>query len=107
MRFPAGIIEKDDIHPRKHVISSDRKINDDKKIYFYKKVPMILYTFMETFIGVFIYCFPTKKNQETYIGLKLDFFKLYAWIHSTMKNIQYSIPFSPQELCFRVILSAY
>ena len=26
-----GIIEKDDIHPRKHGISSDRKIKDDKK----------------------------------------------------------------------------
>ena len=25
-----GIIEKDDIHPRKHGISSDRKIKDDK-----------------------------------------------------------------------------
>ena len=28
-------------------------------------VPMILCTFMETFIGVFIYCFPVKKDQET------------------------------------------
>ena len=28
-------------------------------------VPTSLCTFMETFIGVFIYCFPVKKNQET------------------------------------------
>ena len=28
-------------------------------------VPTTLCTFMETFIGVFIYCFPVKKNQET------------------------------------------
>ena len=30
-----------------------------------ERVPTILCTFMETFIGVFIYCFPVKKNQET------------------------------------------
>ena len=70
---------------------------------------MILCAVMETFIVVFIYCFPMKKErQETqYIGLKFDsFFKLYAWRHSTMKNIQYSIPFSPQGLYLGVCLSA-
>ena len=36
------IIEKDDSHSRKYCISSDRKFKDDKKFYFYKKVPMIL-----------------------------------------------------------------
>ena len=51
-----GVIEKDDIHPGKYGISSDRKIKDDKK------VPMILCTFMETYIGVFIYCSPMKKT---------------------------------------------
>ena len=63
---------------------------------------------METFIGVFIYYFPMKKNQEkcTYIGLKLDFsFKLYAWRHYTMKKISYSLPFSSQELYLGVCLS--
>ena len=30
-----------------------------------ERVPTILCTFMETFIGVFIYCFPVKKTQET------------------------------------------
>ena len=59
------IIEKDDIYPRKYGISSDRKNKDDKKVFFYKKVPMILCTFMETFKGVFIYCFPMKKKQKT------------------------------------------
>ena len=29
-----------------------------------KRVPRILYTFMETFIGVFIYCLPVEKTQE-------------------------------------------
>ena len=50
--------------------------------------------------------FQWKKNQETlYIGLKFDmFFKLYGWTDSPMKNIQYSIPFNPQELCFRGVL---
>ena len=58
------ILEKDDIHLRKYGISSDRKIKDDKKVYFHKKVPMILCTFIETFIGVFIYCFPIKKTRK-------------------------------------------
>ena len=53
----SGIIEKDYIHPRKYGISSNRKI-----INVGKKVPMILCTFMETFIGVFIYCFPMKRT---------------------------------------------
>ena len=59
-------------------------------------VPTTLCTFMETFIGVFIYCFPVKKNQETqYIGLKSDFFfNLFGWRYSAMKNLQFSVPFS-------------
>ena len=60
----SGIIEKDNIHSREYGISSDRKIKDDKKAYFCKKVAMILHHFMEISIGVSIYCFPTKK-QET------------------------------------------
>ena len=44
--------------------SSDRKARDDKKVYFYKKVPMILHSFIETFIGVFIFCVPMKKNKK-------------------------------------------
>ena len=46
-----------------------------------ERVPMILWNFMETFIGVFIYCFPVKKNQETqYTGFKFDFFfNLFGW----------------------------
>ena len=55
-----GIIEKHDIHPRKYGISSNRKIKDEKKVFFYndkkvcfcKKVTLILCTFMETFISV-------------------------------------------------------
>ena len=39
----SGITEKDDIHPRKDDIG-------------------ILCTFMETFLSVFIYCFPMKKT---------------------------------------------
>ena len=44
--------------------SSDRKARDDKKVYFYKKVSMILHSFIETFIGVFIFCVPMKKKQQ-------------------------------------------
>ena len=67
----SGITEKDDIHPRKDDIG-------------------ILCTFMETFLSVFIYCFPIKKKQETYsIGLKFDFTcKFYGWRYSTMKNLR-------------------
>ena len=57
------IIEKVEIHRRRYCISSDRKIKDDKKVYFYKKGSMILYTFMENFIGIFIYCYPIKKQE--------------------------------------------
>ena len=32
--------------------------------YILKRVPMILCTFMKTFIGVFIYCFPVKKIRK-------------------------------------------
>ena len=60
----SGIIEKDNIHPGKYSISSDRKIKDDKKFYFYKNVPMILCTFMQTFLGVFINCFQMKKKTK-------------------------------------------
>ena len=41
----SGIAEKDDIHPRKDYIG-------------------ILCTFMETFLSVFIYCFPIKKPRK-------------------------------------------
>ena len=57
----SGILEKDDIHPRTYVISSDKKIKDN--VYFYENVSVILCTFMETFIGVFIYCFLMKKTK--------------------------------------------
>ena len=54
-----------------------------------ERVPMILCTFMETFLSVFIYCFPIKKPQEIWsIGLKFDFIcKLYGWRYSTIKNL--------------------
>ena len=67
----SGIIEKVDIHPEKY-ISSDRNIKDDEKVYFYKKkVPMILCTFIENFIGVFIYCFSMeKKTRNLMCGIK-------------------------------------
>ena len=32
----SGIVEKDDIHPRTYVISSDRNVEDDKKVYWVK-----------------------------------------------------------------------
>ena len=59
------IIEKHDIHSRKHGISSDRR----------KKVPMIFCIFMETFVGFFrILLYNGKKQQEHWdIGLKLSY----------------------------------
>ena len=32
----SGIVEKDDIHPRTYGISSDRNVEDDKKVYWVK-----------------------------------------------------------------------
>ena len=45
--------------------SSGRKARDDKKVYFYKKVSMVLHSFIETFIGVFIFCVPMKNKKKT------------------------------------------
>ena len=59
----SGTVQKDDIHPRKYGIFSDRKIKDDQKAYFYKKLLVILCTFMQTFAGVFICCFTMKKPR--------------------------------------------
>ena len=77
--------EKDDTHPR----WDDIVILDG----YSERAKMIPCTFMETLLGVFIYCFPMKKNQKTwYIGLKFDFIcKLYSWRYSAMKNLQYSV----------------
>ena len=67
---------KDDLSQEIHG-SFAKKIRDDllqKKIQLkvteivdriLEIVPTTLFTFMETFIGVFIYCFPVKKNQAT------------------------------------------
>ena len=59
-----AIIEKDVIRPGEYGICSDRKAKDHKKVYFHKNVPIFLCTFMETFIGVFIHCFPMKKKPQ-------------------------------------------
>ena len=58
--------------------------------------------------GIFMYCSPAKKKQETwYMGLKFGFFfNLFGWRYSTINNLQYFVPFSPQELRLEVCLSA-
>ena len=53
----SNITEKDDIHPRKDDISILDRILE--------RVSMILCTFMETFLNIFMYCFSMKKIQET------------------------------------------
>ena len=35
------------------------------RIYILQRIPMILFTFMEAFIGAFICGFPFKKTQKT------------------------------------------
>ena len=47
------------------VIKTLFNIKDDKNDYFYKNVPLILCTSMETFISVFIYFLKKKKKHET------------------------------------------
>ena len=106
----SGILEKDDIHPRTYVISSDKKVKDN--VYFYENVSVILCTFMETFIGVFIYCFlmkktKTKKPRKLVCRTEIETPSFScAWRHPAMKNVQYTVPFSPQEFYLRVCLSA-
>lgn len=64
---------------------------------------MILWTFMKNVIGISIYYFPMKKNKKKQktkktgnfiYMIKIWLFKLYLWRDSTVKNIQYSIPFT-------------
>ena len=49
---------------------------------------------------------PSEENQENwYIGLKLGLsLNLFGWRYSTINNIQYFVPFSPQELSLGVCL---
>ena len=51
---------------------------------------------------------PSEGKQETwYIGLKFGFFlHLFSWRYSTKNNLQYFVPFSPQELCLGACLGA-
>ena len=46
---------------------------------------------------------PAKKKQETrYLGSKFGLsLSLSDWRYSTMNNLQYLVPFSPQGPCFR------
>ena len=61
---------------------------------------MILCTFMETFLSVFIYCFPIKKKETGNVIHRIEIwlYQLYHWRYSTMKNLQYPAPSSPPEL---------
>ena len=51
---------------------------------------------------------PSNEKQETwYIGSKFGFsLNLFGWRYSTMNNLQYFVPFSPQELCWGACLGA-
>ena len=86
-------------------VSSDGKIKDDKKLQWESCNDFLC------FYGEIYSCFHTLLFNEIKAGdlicsIKFYFFfKLYAWRHSTMKNIQYSIPFTSQELYLRVWLS--
>ena len=68
-----------------------------------ERVPMILCTFMDIILRVFIYFFPMKKPGNLYIGSKFDFIcKLYSWRYTAIKNLQYSVTVSPQVLYLEV-----
>ena len=76
-----GITENDDIYPRKYGIFIEIPYRQTLQIDILERVLMALCAFIETFTGVFIYCFPVKKkNQKTgnlihmiEIGLLLQF----------------------------------
>ena len=71
-----------------------------------ERVPMILCTFMDIILRVFIYFFPMKKTGNLYIGSKFDFIcKLYSWRYIAIKNLQYSVTVSPQVLYLEVFVS--
>ena len=47
------------------------KLKMIKKVHIYKNVLMILYTFIESFIGIFIYCHPMKKTGNFIYRIKV------------------------------------
>ena len=51
---------------------------------------------------------PSEEKQGTwYIGSRFGpSLKLFGWRYSTMDNLQYFVPFSPQELCLGACLGA-
>ena len=74
-----------------------------------ERAPIIFCTSTGDLTGVSIYCFSAKKTQETqYIGLEFDFFfNLFGRRYSTMKNLQYFVPFSNSLVDFIVIGRAF
>ena len=103
-------MEKYDIILKNMVFLLIEKLKMIKGFTSIKKFPIILCIFMESFVDVFIRYFTIKKTKtgNSILGLKFDFlFKSYAWRHSTMNNIQYSIPFIEKELHLGVCLSLY
>ena len=69
--------------------------------YFFPENMAFLRKYMET------WCITQWKRQETwYIGSKFGLsLNLFSWRYSTMNNLQYFVPFSPQELCLGACLS--
>ena len=57
-----------------------------------ERVPMILYTFMETFIGAFIYCFAVKEKQPGNLIYRIEVWLLlqFIWLEICY-NEEYSI----------------
>ena len=54
------------------------------------------------------WCIAQRRKKETwYIGLKFRFsINLFGWRYSTMNNLQYFVPFSPQKPCLEACLRA-
>ena len=61
----SGVTGKDDIHPKKYDISVEISYWLTFHIKILESVPIVLCTFMKTFTGVYIYCFPVKKTPKT------------------------------------------
>ena len=84
---------KGDWHPR----SYSRKSSSDS-LNFYKDLHRRFH--------ILLSCEKKPGNLVYWIEICLLFFNLFGWRYSTMKNLQYSVPFSPQELYWEVCLSA-
>ena len=101
------IPEKYDIHPRRYGISVKLPCWLTFLIDILKKIPMILCTFYGHLYRRFYTLLSCEKKPPGNIIYWIEFnffFNLYGWRYSTMKILQYSVPFNPQDSSIKEII---